>query len=151
MLYGNTYKFQLPSNVYYACGHNAYKWFPYGAVGSCTLTRLIPATWVWENKDLPYQAIPKHTLQKRQVQPKANRQLTHLPWQEKFGYSLTLVGLPVKNSHSIEHLAELFDNITEYIYDALNNTNAMTEQLILVTNQHAVVLDYLTAAQGGVR
>lgn len=80
MLYGNTYKFQLPSNVYYACGHIAYKWLPYGAVGSCTLTRLIPATWVWGNKDLPYEAIPKHTLQKREEPLKTNRQLVAEIW-----------------------------------------------------------------------
>lgn len=148
MLYGNTYKFQLPPNVYYACGFNAYKWYIYGAVGSCTLARLTSATWVWDSKDIPYQQIPKHMLYKRSQRPKA-KELVHLPWQKKFGLSLTLVGLSVQNAHTIEKLADLFDNVTEYVFDALNNTNAMAEQLILVTNQHAMVLDYLTASQGG--
>lgn len=147
ILYGNTYKFQLPPNVYYACGFNAYKWLPYEAVGSCTLARLTSATWVWDSKDIPNQQIPKHMLYKRSQRPKA-KELVHLPWQKKCSLSLTLVGLSVHNAHTIEKLADLFDNVTEYVFDALNNTNAMAEQLILVTNQHAMVLDYLTASQG---
>lgn len=57
--------------------------------------------------------------------------------------------MSVKNAHTIEDLAVLFDNVTDYVFDALNNTNAITQQLIIVTNQHAMVLDYLTASQGG--
>lgn len=55
----------------------------------------------------------------------------------------------MKNAHTIEDLAGLFDNITDYIFNVLNNNNALTQRLILVTNQHAVVLDYVTASQGG--
>lgn len=148
MIYDNTYKFQLPHNVYYACGLNAYKWLPYGAIGACTLARLTRATWVWENIDLPYRQMPKHLLYKRNTIPKAKEQVS-LPWEQKLDYELTLVGLSVKNAHTIEDLAELFDNVTDYVFDALNKTNAITQQLILVTNQHAMVLDYLTASQGG--
>lgn len=35
------------------------------------------------------------------------------------------------------------------MFDALNTTSRITGQLVLVANQHTVVLDYLTAAQGG--
>lgn len=136
------------SSHYYVCGLNAYKWLPYGAIGACTLARLTRATWVWENNDLPYRQMPKHLLYKRNTIPKAKEQIS-LPWEQKFDYEQTLVGLSVKNVHTIEDLAELFDNVTDYVFDALNNTNAITQQLILVTNQHAMVLDYLTASQGG--
>lgn len=86
-------------------------------------------------------------LYKRSQRLKA-KELVHLPWQKKFGLSLTIVGLSVHNAHTIEKLAELFDNVTEYVFDALNNSNAMAEQLILVTNQYAIILDYLTASEG---
>lgn len=42
MIYDNTYKFQLPHNIYYVRGLNAYKWLPYGAIGACTLAKIDP-------------------------------------------------------------------------------------------------------------
>lgn len=138
----------LPPSVYFVCGHQAYKWLVPKDQGECTLARLELATWVWEDGDLPYQQLPQHMLYKRNARTKT-KPLVHLPWEKKFGLTLILVGLPVKNAHHIEKLAELVDNITEIIFRDLNITSMLTAQLILVTNQHALVLDYLTASQGG--
>lgn len=76
MIYDNTNKFQLPHNIYYVCGLNAYKWLPYGEIGACTLAKIDPATWVWENIDLPYRQLPKHLLYKRNTIPKAKEQVS---------------------------------------------------------------------------
>lgn len=138
-----------PEGIYIVCGFNAYRWIPWGAAGSCTLARVQPATWTWQREDLPYQKIPRHTLHKRSPAKSRAKPLIHVPGEKKFGLALTIFGLQVQNAHNIEKLAELFDNITDYAFDALNTTSRITGQLVLVTNQHTVVLDYLTAAQGG--
>lgn len=85
----------------------------------------------------------------KKVHKSKAKELTHIDRVKKFGLALSIFRLQVQNAHSIENLAELFDKVTEYVFDALNTTNAMTEQLILVINQHTDVLDYLTASQGG--
>lgn len=80
--------------------------------------------------------------------PSAHK-LVHTPWHKKFGLALTLSGLSIHNAHSIESLAELFDNVTAKISHALRSGALMLDQIALVVNQHTLVLDYLTAAQGG--
>lgn len=45
---GNT----LPPNVYLVCGTNAYKWLPPRWYGSCTLAKLSPGSWAWEEEDI---------------------------------------------------------------------------------------------------
>lgn len=45
---GNT----LPTNVYFVCGTNAYKWLPPRCYGICTLAKLSPGSWVWEDEDI---------------------------------------------------------------------------------------------------
>lgn len=136
----------LPPGVYFVCGRKAYKWLVPKDWGECTLAKLEPATWVWEDSDFPIRQAPQHMLYKRDTQAK---HLIHTPWYKKFGLSLTLVGLSIVNAKHIEKLADLFDNITAIMFRDLNITSTLTAQLILVTNQHTVVLDYLTAAQGG--
>lgn len=43
----------------------------------------------------------------------------------------------------------MFDNVTDYTFKALNETDMVVRQFGEALNQHTVVLDYLTAAQGG--
>ncbi|XP_075718517.1 uncharacterized protein LOC142759807 [Rhinoderma darwinii] len=145
---GSMQWFDLPHDIYIVCGHNAYKWIPQTTTGTCTLARLQSATWTWDKDALPYDKVPKHMLYKREGKQKAHP-LVHLPWHTKLGYALSIFGGPIRNAHNIEKLAELFDNITELIFDALNVSSVLTRQLITVTNQHTLVLDYLTASQGG--
>lgn len=72
-----------------------------------------------------------------------------MPWYKKLGLALSISGLSVQNAHNIESLAELFDNVTAKVFHALCGGAAMLDQIALVMNQHTLVLDYLTAAQGG--
>lgn len=156
-------KFWLKENIYIA-----FKWLPRGAGGTCTLARLEHATWVWETNDLPYQHIPKHMLAKRDLEPMMlptipTRRFTHSnkliradpsSW-DKVGMYLPYLSTyymstgVLRNAKQIEDMGELFDNVTDYLFDTIEVNSIYLRQVIIVENQHAVILDYLTAAQGG--
>lgn len=149
MLRGETTDLRLASGLYYLCGSNAYKWLPQGGQGSCTIARVYRGTWLLD--ELPMDKAPMHLIRnRRDYHPYGSaRGLIHLPGDQKFGLALTIYGLQVKNSHRLEKLSELFDNVTDYTFKALNETDMVVRQLGEALNQHTVVLDYLTAAQGG--
>ncbi|KAG8536758.1 hypothetical protein GDO81_025727 [Engystomops pustulosus] len=51
-----------------------------------------------------------------------------------------------------DKLVEATDYLDQQIFQilgAVNKTNVIQRQLIVVTNQHTLVLDYITASQGG--
>ncbi|KAM4040851.1 syncytin-1-like isoform 1-T3 [Anomaloglossus baeobatrachus] len=153
----NEYQFELPKGIYIVCGEKAYRWIPKGAEGTCTLARLEPATWVWNEEDFPYKNIPQHMLAKRDTDTNSDKQtkkhLFSTPWYAQAGMVLTgplgvMLGT-VRNTQMIQELGDIFDNVTDLLFDAINIESAYTKQLIIITNQHSMVLDYLTASSGG--
>ncbi|XP_073437677.1 endogenous retrovirus group PABLB member 1 Env polyprotein-like isoform X1 [Dendrobates tinctorius] len=150
----NEFQFELPKGVYVVCRSNAYRWIPKGAEGACTLAKLEPATWVWNENDFPYKKVPGHMIAKRSApSPQPPKHLMHTPWYLKTGMVLTgplgVMFGTLRNAQMIEELGDIFDNVTEYLFDAINVESAYMRQLIVITNQHSMVLDYLTASQGG--
>ncbi|CAN2387650.1 hypothetical protein PRIEUP_LOCUS11969, partial [Pristimantis euphronides] len=151
-------QFRLPRGYYLVCGSNAYQWIPGGAGGSCTLARLETATWVWEHDEVPYLQVPLHTISKRSTKEVLKEKMERMKpsWALRLSASLPVIGSPImgtindfQEAHLIDALGNLFDNVTDYLFDAIGENSAYTRQLVLVTNQHAVVLDYLTASRGG--
>ncbi|XP_066450530.1 uncharacterized protein [Eleutherodactylus coqui] len=111
---------KLPEGVYVVCGSKAYRWIPLGAGGTCTLAKLEPATWVWTSDEFSDQHVPSHMLYKRAV-PEHKVHFAHTHWAWKAG---AVLGGPI---------GMMFKGVVSRKQSLINT----------------VVLDYLTASQGG--
>ncbi|XP_056419281.1 syncytin-A-like [Hyla sarda] len=144
---------ELPRDIYWVCGREAYKWLPVGVKGTCTLARLTPSTFVISNDDIDMRAAPKHMLYRRAADNKERENgrphvvqmgITNKLFSTIFIYPMVM--------QIWDKLVEATNYLDDQIYDILEITNtsvSVQNQLMIVTNQHAIVLDYLTAAQGG--
>ncbi|XP_073430116.1 uncharacterized protein [Dendrobates tinctorius] len=143
----------LPSDMFWVCGDNAYKWLPVGVRGACTLGRLTPATFVIPNDQLNTQSIPKHTLYKRAADntPRLSGRphIVQMSVANKIVSSIFIYPMITQMWDKLVRATDYLDDQIWDILDILNTTVAVQNQLIIVTNQHTIVLDYLTAAQGG--
>ncbi|XP_075137728.1 uncharacterized protein LOC142213309 [Leptodactylus fuscus] len=140
--------FALPPQMYWACGSSAYKWLPVGVKGTCTIVRLTPATFIVDAK-----AIPKHTLYKRAADNTPRKSgRPHLVQMSTGNKIVSTVLVYPMITQTWDKLVEATDYLDDQIWGILgilNTTIAVQNQLIIVTNQHTLVLDYVTAAQGG--
>ncbi|XP_075113559.1 uncharacterized protein LOC142182739 [Leptodactylus fuscus] len=143
--------FALPPQMYWACGNNAYKWLPVGVKGTCTIVRLTPATFVVDK--LNARAIPKYTLYKRAADNTPRKSgRPHLVQMSTGNKIVSTVLVYPMIKQTWDKLVEATDYLDDQIWGilgVLNTTIAVQNQLIIVTNQHTLVLDYVTAAQGG--
>ncbi|XP_075122530.1 uncharacterized protein LOC142196211 [Leptodactylus fuscus] len=143
--------FALPPQMYWACGNNAYKWLPVGVKGTCTIVRLTPATFIVDR--LNAKAIPKHTLYKRAADNTPRKSgRPHLVQMSTGNKIVSTVLVYPMITQTWDKLVEATDYLDDQIWGilgVLNTTIAVQNQLIIVTNQHTLVLDYVTAAQGG--
>ncbi|XP_056416440.1 syncytin-A-like [Hyla sarda] len=149
----NSSYWELPRDTYWVCGREAYKWLPVGVNGTCTLARLTPSTFVIPNKDVDMRAVPRHMLYQRAADNKERE--NGRPHVVQMGTAnklfSTLLVYPMM-MQMWDKLVEATAYLDDQIYDILEITNtsvSVQNQLMIVTNQHAIVLDYLTAAQGG--
>ncbi|XP_075120523.1 uncharacterized protein LOC142194970 isoform X1 [Leptodactylus fuscus] len=149
----HSHLWDLPRGVYWACGKNAYKWLPVGVNGTCTAVRLTPATFIVNTDDLPVNKIPRHLLTKRATdnkpRPSGRPHLVQMSSTNKIFSTLFLYPMVMQ---TWDKLVEATDYLDDQIFEILNLLNAsvaVQKQLITVTNQHTIVLDYITAAQGG--
>ncbi|XP_073435450.1 syncytin-A-like [Dendrobates tinctorius] len=143
----------LSSDMYWICGDNAYKWLPVGVKGACNLGRLTPATFVIPNDQLNTQSIPKHTLYKRAADntPRLSGRphIVQMSVANKIVSSIFIYPMITQMWDKLVRATDYLDDQIWDILDILNTTVAVQNQLIIATNQHTIVLDYLTAAQGG--
>ncbi|KAM3936974.1 uncharacterized protein RB166_002689 [Leptodactylus fuscus] len=143
--------FDLPPQMYWACGNNAYKWLPMGVKGTCTIVRLTPATFVVDK--LKAKAIPKHTLYKRaadNIRRKSGRpHLVQMSTGNKIVSTVLVYPMIMQTWDKLVEATNYLDDQIWGILGVLNTTIAVQNQLIIVTNQHILVLDYVTEAQDG--
>lgn len=168
------YNFQkacsTPPGFYFICGKKAYNWIPVNARGVCYFGKVVPATWYVHDDDFiksQFSKIPDHILNKRAaifnpidhnildpIPTETDRELMHRPAESR--EIKPLFDIPwvnrccIKKAFSfIIDLADLMDNVTA-LYDR-NFVLVATEMKMfkLELLQHRLVLDYLTASQGG--
>ncbi|XP_075190670.1 endogenous retrovirus group PABLB member 1 Env polyprotein-like [Anomaloglossus baeobatrachus] len=143
----------LPPQTYWVCGYNAYKWLPVGVNGTCTLARLTPATFIINTTDIPAGKMPLHLLVKRAAdnkdRPSGRPHVIQMSHVNKFFSSLFIYPMIMQMYDKLVDSTDYLDDQIFEVLQAVNSTIAIQRQLIIVTNQHTLVLDYLTAAQGG--
>ncbi|XP_069599234.1 endogenous retrovirus group PABLB member 1 Env polyprotein-like [Ranitomeya imitator] len=143
----------LPEGTFWICGEGAYKWLPVGIKGTCTLGRLTPATFIISNKQVNMQAVPKHTLYKRAAdnspRPSGRPHIVQMGIPNKIASTIFIYPMLTQMWDKLVRATDYLDDQIWDILDILNTSIAVQNQLIIVTNQHTLVLDYLTASQGG--
>uniref|UniRef100_A0A8C5PC20 Uncharacterized protein n=1 Tax=Leptobrachium leishanense TaxID=445787 RepID=A0A8C5PC20_9ANUR len=148
-----------PPGYYFICGKKAYNWLPLHARGVCYVGKVLPATWYMndaEFMDTQIHKIPPHILMRRELPAQGNIHETDMTIQAKEQEFKPLFTIPwvnrccIKKAFSfIMDLADLMDNITA-LYD--KNFVIVASELKMIKKevlQHRLVLDYLTASQGG--
>ncbi|XP_075720533.1 uncharacterized protein LOC142761223 [Rhinoderma darwinii] len=143
----------VPKNMYIVCEHQAYKWLPSNFTGTCTLAYLTPATFIIPHVDINVNAVPRHTLYKRKAdnRPRPDGRPHVVSIGTANAIISTLLVYPMI-TQMWDKLVEATDYLDQQIFEILNllnATNIIQRQLIVVANQHTIVLDYLTASQGG--
>ncbi|KAM4031868.1 endogenous retrovirus group 3 member 1 Env polyprotein-like [Anomaloglossus baeobatrachus] len=143
----------LPRGMYWVCGYNAYKWLPVGVKGSCTLARLTPATFIVPYDQLDAQVLPKHMIFKRAADNKPRESgrphVVQMGTANKIFSTFFLYPMIMQMWDKLVESTDYLDDQIFAVLDIVNTSVAVQQQLIIVTNQHTLVLDYLTAAQGG--
>ncbi|XP_075140935.1 endogenous retrovirus group PABLB member 1 Env polyprotein-like [Leptodactylus fuscus] len=141
----------LPLHMYWACGSNAYKWLPVGVKGTCTLVRLTPATFIIERLNM--QAVPKHMIFRRaadNIPRKSGRpHVIQMGTANQIFSTIFLYPMVMQMWDKLVNSTDYLDDQIWEILSILNTTVPVQNQLIVVTNQHTLVLDYITASQGG--
>ncbi|XP_073508222.1 syncytin-2-like [Phyllobates terribilis] len=143
----------LPASMYWVCGDKALKWLPVGVTGTCTLARLTPATYIVTPDQLDPLSIPKHTLHKRSAdnkeRPSGRPHIVQMGGVNKFFSALFIYPMLTQTWDKLVEATDYLDDQIWDILEVVNGSLAVQNQLIIVMNQHTLVLDYLTAAQGG--
>ncbi|XP_073528953.1 uncharacterized protein [Phyllobates terribilis] len=143
----------LPSATYWVCGNNAYKWLPVGVGGTCMLARLTPATYLIPHSKVDMRAIPLHTIYKRAKDhtphPSGRPHLVQMSIPNKIASTVFLYPMVTQMWDKLVEVADYLDDQIWNILEVINTIVAVQNQLIIVASQHTLVLDYLTAAQGG--
>ncbi|XP_073506907.1 uncharacterized protein [Phyllobates terribilis] len=147
----------LPSATYWVCGNNGHKWLPVrvgGVTGTCTLARLTPATYLIPHSKVDMRAIPLHTIYKRAKdntpRPSGRPHLVQMGIPNKIVSTVFLYPMVTQMWDKLVEVTDYLDDQIWSILQVINTTVAVQNQLIIVTNQHTLVLDYLTASQGGI-
>ncbi|XP_073525221.1 uncharacterized protein [Phyllobates terribilis] len=143
----------LPSATYWVCGNNAYKWLPVGVGGTCTLARLTPATYLIPHSKVDMRAIPLHTIYKHAKdntpRPSGRPHLVQMSIPNKIASTVFLYPMVTQMWDKLVEVTDYLDDPIWNILEVINTTVGVQNQLIIVASQHTLVLDYLTAAQGG--
>ncbi|KAM4012881.1 uncharacterized protein ACNLHF_004386 [Anomaloglossus baeobatrachus] len=144
----------LPKDLYLVCGHQAYKWLPPGAEGTCILARLTPATFILPHGDLDINAVPKHSLYRRAAddEPRQNGRphIVEMGVANRLFSSMFIYPFIIQMWNKLVESTDYLDDQIWEVLGIVNQTNAVQAQIITVVNQHTIVLDYLTAKEGGV-
>ncbi|KAM4048224.1 uncharacterized protein ACNLHF_011136 isoform 1-T3 [Anomaloglossus baeobatrachus] len=143
----------FPEGVFLVCGNRAHKWVSPDMRGVCTLARLTPATFIVPHSEVDVAAVPIHTLYKRAAdnKPRPNGR-PHVVEMGKANKVFSAIFIHPFLMQMWDKLVESTDYLDDHIFrvlEILNATNAIQKQLIVVTNQHTIVLDFVTAKDGG--
>ncbi|XP_077123761.1 uncharacterized protein LOC143781145 [Ranitomeya variabilis] len=143
----------LPEGVFLVCGHRAYRWVSPDIRGVCTLAKLTPATFIVLHSKIDTAAVPIHTLYRRAADNKPRSSgrphLVEMGITNKIFSSILIYPFITQMWDKLVEATDYLDDQIFQILEVLNETNTIQRQLIIVTNQHTIVLDYLTAKEGG--